>query len=149
MRDQFSTAMKIAMKAGEKRRLSTLRLILAAIKDRDIAARGNGKERVCDDDILQILAKMVKQRQESAKAYEEGGRLELAEQELEEIEIIREFMPRQMGDEAVKKVCADVIKDVEGSGLRDMGKCMNALKQRYPGQLDFGKASAVVKEMLQ
>ncbi len=148
MREQFSTATKIAMKAGEKRRLSTLRLISAAIKDRDIAARGNGKERVCDDDILQILVKMVKQRHDSAKAYEEGGRLELATQELEEIEIIREFMPQQMGEEEVKKVCAAVIKDVEGAGLRDMGKCMNALKQRYPGQLDFGKASAVVKNLL-
>ena len=149
MREKFSEALKSALKDGAKRRVSTLRLITAAIKDRDISARGSGKERVSDDDILQILSKMIKQREESAKLYEEGGRLELAQQEREEMEIIREFLPRQLDEAEVKVLCADVVRDVDGSGLRDMGKCMNELKKRYPGQIDFGKASAVVKDLLQ
>ena len=148
MRALLADGMKAAMKSGEKRRLSTLRLINAAIKDRDINARGAGKERVSDEDILQILAKMIKQREESARIYEEQSRLDLAEQEREEIEIIREYMPRQMDEDEVRNVCAKVIAEVEGASLRDMGKCMNALKERYPGKIDFGKASGVVKEML-
>ncbi|MEM7300721.1 MAG: GatB/YqeY domain-containing protein [Pseudomonadota bacterium] len=149
MREQFSTALTQSLKAGDKRRASTLRLILAAIKDRDIAARGSGKERVCDDDILQILGKMIKQREESARIYDEGNRIELAAQERQEMEIIREFMPRQMDDTEVRQVCEKIVAEVDGSGLRDMGKCMNALKARYPGQLDIGKASSVVKGLLQ
>ncbi len=141
-------SMKEAMKSGEKRRVSTLRLVSAAIKDRDIAARGNGKERVNDDDILQILTKMVKQRKESIRMYEEGGRMELAEQEREETAIIRGFMPQQLDEEEVRKICAAVIEEVGASSLRDMGKCMALLKDRYPGQIDFGKASGYVKELL-
>lgn len=148
MRTLLNDGMKEAMKAGEKRRLATLRLINAAIKDRDINARGSGQERVSDDDILQILAKMIKQREESARIYEEQSRLDLASQEREEIDIIRDYLPKQMDAEEVRNACAEVIRDVEGESLRDMGKCMNALKERYPGRIDFGKASSVVKEML-
>lgn len=148
MREKISDSLKIAMKAGEKRRVSTLRLVNAAIKDRDIAARGNGGERVSDDDILQILTKMIKQRTESAKMYEEAGRLELAEQEREEMEIIREFLPKQLSDDEVRDICGNIVSEVEASSLRDMGKCMAALKERYPGQMDFGKAGGVVKELL-
>ncbi|MFD0916341.1 GatB/YqeY domain-containing protein [Pseudahrensia aquimaris] len=148
MRTLLNDGMKEAMKAGDKRRLGTLRLIIAAIKDRDINARGSGTERVSDDEILQILSKMIKQREESATIYEEQSRLDLAQQEREEIEIIRDYLPKQLDAEEVRAACAEVIKDVNGESLRDMGKCMNALKERYPGKIDFGKASGVVKEML-
>ncbi len=148
MRDKIMQRMKEAMKAGEKRRVSTLRLINAAIKDRDIAARGNGKERVSDEDILQILTKMIKQRKDSIKMYEEGGRPELADQEREETKIIEEFLPQQLSDDEVEKICADVVAEVGGASLRDMGKCMAVLKQRYPGQMDFAKASGIIKGLL-
>ncbi|MEM1317079.1 MAG: GatB/YqeY domain-containing protein [Pseudomonadota bacterium] len=148
MRNELNDGMKAAMKAGDKRKLCTLRLINAAIKDRDISNRGSGKERVGDDEILQILGKMIKQREESARIYEESNRLELAAQEREEMEIIREYMPQQMCEEEVRAACKTVVEDVQGESLRDMGKCMNALKARYPGQLDVGQASKVVKELL-
>jgi len=148
MRQRLTDSLNDAMKAGEKRKLSTLRLIMAAIKDRDISARGTGQERVSDDEILQILSKMIKQREESAKIYEESNRLELATQEREEIEIIRKFLPQQMDESEVREACAAVVADVKGEGLRDMGKCMNALKERYPGKLDVGAASKMVKELL-
>ena len=149
MREEFAAQMKVALKAQDKRRVSTIRLIQAAIKDRDIANRGAGKEPVSDEDIMLILAKMVKQREESARMYEEGNRLELAEQEQEEIEVIRTFMPQQVGEEQMRQLCAKVVADVGADGLRDMGKCMNELKQRYPGRMDFSKASGVVKTLLQ
>ena len=148
MRSRLSEGMKSAMKSGDKRTLSTLRLILAAIKDRDIAARGGDGDRVSDDDILQILAKMIKQREESARIYEEQSRIDLAQQETREIEIIREYLPKQLNDEEVLAACTKVVADVKGESLRDMGKCMNALKERYPGKLDVGKASKVVKGLL-
>ncbi len=149
MRAQIAEALKTAIRAQDKKRTSTLRLINAAIQDRDIANRGQGKDQVSDDDILQILTKMVKQREESAKAFEEGNRLELAEQERDEIAIIRDFLPKQMGEDQVRSACQQVISDIGADGLRDMGKCMNALKEKYPGQMDFGKASGIVKTMLQ
>lgn len=148
MRDKLSNAMKEAMKAKETRRLSTVRLIQTAIKDRDIANRGVGKDPVSDDDILQILQKMIKQREESAKIYSEGGREELAEQEREEITIIRGFMPEQMSDDQVLEACKGVIAEIGAQGLRDMGKCISVLKERYAGQMDFAKASAIVKDLL-
>ncbi|MEM9734706.1 MAG: GatB/YqeY domain-containing protein [Pseudomonadota bacterium] len=148
MRSLLNDGMKDAMKSGDKRRLATLRLINAAIKDRDIAARGQGKERVSDDEILAILMKMIKQREESARVYEENSRLELAEQEREEMEVIRTYLPKQMNAEEVQNACREVVAAVNGESLRDMGKCMNALKARYPGQLDVGQASKVVKELL-
>jgi uncharacterized protein YqeY len=148
MRTILNDAMKTAMKSGEKRRLATLRLVNAAIKDRDIAARGAGEERVSDADILAILGKMIKQREESAKIYEDQSRLELAQQEREEIAVIRDYMPQQMDETEMRAACENVVADVNGEGLRDMGKCMNALKERYPGKLDVGQASRVVKELL-
>ncbi|WP_274628091.1 GatB/YqeY domain-containing protein [Arvimicrobium flavum] len=149
MREQISEALKTAIRTQDKKRTGTLRLINAAIQDRDIANRGQGKDQVNDDEILQILTKMVKQREESAKAFEEGNRVELAEQERDEIAIIRDFMPKQLGDDQVRNACQQVIKEVGADGLRDMGKCMNALKEKFPGQMDFGKASGIVKGMLQ
>lgn len=148
MRDKLSNAMKDAMKAKEARRLSTVRLIQTAIKDRDIANRGAGKDPVSDDDILQILQKMIKQREESAKIYTEGGRSELADQELAEIEIIRDFLPEQLSDEKVREIIAGIIEETGAQGLRDMGKCIGLLKDRYAGQMDFAKASGMVKDML-
>ena len=148
MRTRLVDGMKDAMKSGDKRKLSTLRLINAAIKDRDINARGAGKERVSDEEILAILAKMIKQREESARIYEEGNRLELAAQEREEMEIIREFLPKQMNADEVRTACTQIVSEVGGSSLRDMGKCMSAIKERYPGKLDVGQASKVVKELL-
>jgi len=148
MRDEIHAALKEATLKQDRRRMSTLRLICAAIKDRDIAARGAGNDRVGNDDILEILAKMIRQRIESARAYEDGGRLELAEQELEEIDIIKSFLPRQLDEAEMHTVCAEAIREIGASGLRDMGKCMSTLKSRYPGRMDFGKASSIVKERL-
>jgi uncharacterized protein YqeY len=148
MREKFAEALKEACKAQDKRRMSTLRLIQAAIKDRDLAHRNAGRDPVSDEEIIQMLAKMVSQRQESSRAYEETGRIELAEQEREEINIIREFLPEQLPEEQVKQVCAQVINEIGADGLRDMGRCMNALKERYGGKIDFSKASGVVKQLL-
>ena len=149
LREQINIAMKEAMTAKEKDRLSTLRLIIAAIKDRDIANRGAGKERVSDDQVLEILAKMIKQREDSASQFEEGGRLELAERERNEINVIKVCLPEQLNEDDVQKICAEVISELEADCLRDMGKCMGVLKERYPGQMDFGKASSIIKSQLQ
>ena len=149
LRQEISQALTTALKAQEKRRVSTLRLILAAVKDRDIANRTAGKDPVGDEELLGILGKMVKQREESARIYEEGSRIELAEAEREEITIISEFLPQQMSEDEIKQACADVIAEIGAQGLRDMGKCMAALKERYAGKMDFTKASAIVKSLLQ
>lgn len=148
MRDKLADVLKEAMKAKDVRRLSTVRLIQAAIKDRDIASRGLGKDPVTDDEIMQIFVKMIKQRDESAKIYEDNARPELAAQEREEIAIIKSFMPEQLPEEKVRELCATVITETGAHGLRDMGKCMNALKERYSGQMDFTKASGLVKDLL-
>lgn len=149
MRDELKAALNEALKAKAKRRVSTLRLILAAIKDRDIAARSVDRtEGVSNEEILAILQKMVKQRRESASMYEEAGRLELAEQEREEIVIIDEYLPQQMSDEEVRAASEKVVKEIEAAGLKDMGRTMGALKERYAGVMDFKKASAAVKELL-
>ncbi len=148
MRDQINSALTAATKAQNKRRMSTLRLINAAIKDREIAVRSQGKEGIGKDEILQILAKMVKQREESAKTYEEAGRLELAEDEREEIAIIQEFLPKQLDEVAVKCACETVVEEIGAQGLRDMGRTMSVLKERYPGQMDFSRASCFVKDLL-
>ena len=149
LRSRISDALKTAMKAKEAERLSTLRLINAAIKDRDIALRSDGgDETVGDAEVLQILGKMVKQRNESARAYEEGGRLELAEKELAEIKVIEDFLPRQLsGDEAAAAIQA-AITETEASSIRDMGKVMGILKAKYTGQMDFGAVGPVIKERL-
>ena len=148
MRARINEEMKSAMRAGEKRKLATLRLINCAVNDRDIERRGTGGERCCDDDIRGILAKMIKQREDSARAYEEASRLELAQREREEIEIIREFLPRPLNAEETERACREVVAEVEGSSLRDMGRCMNALKERYIGRMDMGLASRQVKQLL-
>ena len=148
LRDTLANTLKDSLKAKDVRRTSTVRLIQAAIKDRDIANRGNGKDAVSDDEIMQILMKMIKQREDSARIYMENQRPELAQQELEEIEIIRSFMPEQLSEDKVRELCAAVISETGAQGLRDMGKCINALKERYPGQMDFGKASGLIKDLL-
>jgi uncharacterized protein YqeY len=126
-----------------------LRLITAAIRDRDIEARSDsGDGGVADDEVLAILAKMVKQRQESARAYEEGGRLDLAEREREEIEIIREFLPRQLDDEQVRAAVQAAVRSTGAESIRDMGRVMAELKGRYSGQMDFGKVGPMVKNSL-
>jgi len=149
MRDRLSEALKSAMKAKEAKRLSTLRLINAAIKDKDIDLRGEGGEQsVSDDGILAILGKMVKQRQESARAYEEAGRLELAEGERFEIGVIEEFLPRQLSEAEVDRAIADAIAQTGAASIRDMGKVMGALKANYTGQMDFGTVGPTVRGML-
>ncbi len=148
MRDRIAAEVKTAMKAGEKARLSTLRLVQAAVKDRDIANRGTGKEAASDDDIVQLLAKMVKQREESAKAFDDGGRPELADKEREEITVIREFLPRQMDEAEAQAAIRAAIAETGAAGIKDMGKVMAALRDKYAGQMDFGRASAQVKAAL-
>ena len=149
MRDRINSAMKQAMRDKEVLRLSTLRLVMAAIKDRDIAARVDGVDNsVSDDEILAILGKMIKQRKDSATAYGNAGRTELAAQELSEIEIITGFLPKQLNDDEIEDVVKKVINDSGASGIRDMGKVMGLLKKSYTGQMDFGKAGGVVKSLL-
>lgn len=148
MRDKLVNAMKEAMKAKDTIRLSTVRLIQAAIKDRDIAHRTAGKDAVSDDEIMQLLAKMIKQREESAKIYEDAGRPELAAKEQSEIGVIKTFMPEQLSDAEVQAICAAVIAEVDAQGLRDMGKVIGVLRERYAGQMDFAKASGIVKDLL-
>lgn len=149
IRSRLNEALKTAMKEKAANRLSTLRLINAAIKDRDIAARSEGEDaQVSDADILAILAKMVKQRHESARAYEEGGRLELAEKELAEVGVIEEFLPRQLSAKETEKAVTAAISEVGASSIRDIGKVMAVLKSRYAGQLDFGKVGPMIKARL-
>lgn len=149
MRSELNEALKVAMKSRDQRRVSTLRLVLAAIKDRDIAARSEDRcGGITDEEILLVLAKMIRQRQESAETYDQAGRVDLAVQEREEIEIIESFMPKQLTSDEIQGICAKIVGELGASGLRDMGKCMGALKERYAGQMDFGKASSVVKDLL-
>ena len=148
IRETLSNAQKHAMRAKDAAKLSTVRLILAAIKDKDIANRGLGKEQASDDEILQLLAKMIKQREESVKIYIDGGRPELADKEREEIAVIQGFMPEQLSDEKVREICVAVVAELGAQGLKDMGKCVAALRERYAGQMDFAKASAILKELL-
>jgi len=149
MRDTIKAAMKQAMKDKEALRLSTVRLIMAAIKDRDIAARVDGAENsVSDADILGILGKMIKQRKDSAQAYEAADRMELAQQELSEIKIIEEFLPKQLSDDEVQAAVQKAITDSGADSIRDMGKVMGVLKSTYAGQMDFGKAGGAVKALL-
>ena len=148
MREQINQALKQAQKDQNKRRVATLRLINAAITDRDIALRGKGKERADDEEIMEILVKMVKQREESSRMYEEGGRSDLKEQELEEIEIVREFLPKPLSDEETKAAISHAIEETEAASLRDMGKVMAWLKEHHRGQIDMAKAGANIKAVL-
>lgn len=149
MREKINEALKAAVKQQDKRRMSTLRLINAAIKDRDIAARSGDKQSVSDAEVMEILAKMVKQRQESIKTYTEGGRPELAQQEQEEIDIIQDFLPKQLSEDETRAAVIELMDEIGCEGLKDMGKTMGALKERYAGQMDFGKASQIVKQQIQ
>ena len=148
MRDKISAALKEALKGQNRRRTSTLRLINAAIQDRDIALRGKGKDRADDEEVMDILLKMVKQREESSRMYREGGRPELEAQETEEIAIIREFLPRQMSEAETYSAIREAVSATGAGSLRDMGKVMAWLKENYPGQIDMGKAGAMVKSAL-
>lgn len=149
LRAQLNDAMKEAMRGKDQRRLSTIRLILAALKDRDIAARTTGDGGpISDTAILSMLQGMVKQRRESVTAYTAGGRTDLVEQENAEIAVIEGFLPRQMDDAAVEQAAKALIAEIGAAGIKDMGRTMNALKERYPGQMDFAKASGLVKSLL-
>jgi len=149
IRNRLTRELKEAMKAKDQTRLSTLRLINAAIKDRDIAARSDDNaEGVGEAEIRDILAKMIKQRRDSAQAYDEAGRIELAEQERAEIEIIQGFLPKPLSDQDVDKAIREAIDETGASSIRDMGRIMGVLKSRYAGQIDFGKAGQRVKAAL-
>jgi len=149
LRQQISDALKSSMKDKDARSTSTLRLILAALKDRDIADRSKGNaDGLNDDGILSLLQSMIKQRRESITMYEKGGRMELAQGEAEEIAVIERFLPAQMSDDGIKEAVIAVIAEVGAESIKEMGKVMGALKQKYAGQMDFSKAGAVVKERL-
>jgi uncharacterized protein YqeY len=150
LREQLKDSLADGMRARDKIKTSTLRLILAAVKDRDIANRdGDNREGVGDDQILQILQKMVSQRRDSIVTYEEAGRLELAEQEREEITVIEGFLPKQMNKGEIDTAVQAAVADLGCGSIRDMGKLMSALREKYAGQMDFGKASGVAKALLQ
>ena len=148
MRDKINDSVKTAMKAQDKLRLSTLRLVNAAIKNADIEAQMTQKPAPTEDDILALMQKMIKQRQDSVALYEQGGRKELADQERSEIEIIKGFLPQQLSDAEAKEAIATAIKDTGAAGMKDMGRVMAALKERHAGKMDFGKASGLVKTQL-
>ena len=148
LRDDINTALKEAMKARDERRVSTLRLVNAALKNADIEARGNGKPALSDDELLSLLQKLIKQREDSIVLYEKGGRPELAAAERQEIEIIQAYLPQQLSDVEAGSVIAGIVHEINAQTMKDMGKVMTALKERYAGKLDFGKASAAVKKML-
>ena len=148
LRDKINGEVKDAMKSQDKLRLSTLRLVNAAIKNADIEARGAGKEPLDDAGLLALLQKMIKQREESEALYEKGGRKELAEQERGEIGVIASFLPKQMSDDEMNTAIAAAIAETGAASMKDMGKVIGALRGKYAGQMDFGKASAVVKGKL-
>ena len=149
LRDQFTTALKESMKAGDQRRLSTVRMILAALKDRDIDARGKGNPSGIDEgDIQRMLQGLVKQRREAIELYKQGNRPELAQQEQEEIAVIETFLPKQMSDADAEAAIKQVIAAVGAASVKDMGKVMAALKEKYSGQLDLSKAGGMVKKLL-
>ena len=149
LRNQLNDALKNALRNQDKRCLATIRLIMAALKDRDICARGRGNSDGVDEiEILEMLQSMIKQRRDSISMYEQGGRCELAEREQEEIDIIRRFMPEQLGEADVRGAVTDIITELGASSLKDMGRVMASLKERYSGRMDFGQASKVVKDNL-
>ncbi len=149
MREEINAAVKAAMKAGEKARLTTLRMMGAAIKDKDIAVRAEGRaDGIADGEIAELFAKLVKSREDSAKLYDDGGRPELAAKEREEIAVIREFMPRQMDEAEAKAAITALVAELGAAGPKDMGRVMAALKERFSGKMDFSKASGLVKAAL-
>jgi uncharacterized protein len=149
LRDDINNALKDAMKARDERRVSTLRLVNSTLKNADIEARGQGKAQLGDDEILSVLQKMIKQRQESITLYEQGGRNELAQQERDEITIISGYLPQQLSDDEMRAAIAQAITETGAASMKDMGKVIGALKGRYTGRMDFGKASPLVKQTLQ
>ena len=148
LRDRFTAEMKEAMKAGEKGRLGAIRLIQAALKDKDIEARGDGKGPLSDEEILALLQKMVKQRQESIAMYEQGGRTELAQQEKDEVAVITSYLPQQMDEAETKAAIEAAIAETGAASMKDMGKVVGALRAKYAGRMDFAKASGLVKDLL-
>lgn len=148
MRERINAALKGAVEAGDKRRSATLRLICTAISDRAGAAREQGRDGIASEEILDILRRMIRQRVETVTEYEEAGKLDLAQQESEEIAIIEEFLPKQFDDSEIEQACQAVVNALGAHGLRDMGRTMSALKERYPNQMDFARASCVVKDLL-
>jgi len=148
LRDDINTALKDAMKAGDARRVSTLRLVNAAFKNADIELRGQGKGPLGEDEMLALLQKMIKQRQEAIELYDKGGRAELAAQEREEIAIIQAYLPKQMSEDDVKAAISSAITETGAAGMKDMGKVIGVLKAKYAGQMDFAKASGLVKAAL-
>ena len=149
LRTRLNDTLKVAMKAKSEREVQTIRLILAALKDRDIAARGDGGNgEISDDAILSLLQSMVKQRRESIEMYEKGGRLELAQQESEEIAIIETFLPKQMEESEVEEAIVEVLGETGAETIKDMGKVMAALREKYAGRMDFGKVSGKIKAKL-
>jgi uncharacterized protein YqeY len=149
LRDDLGASLKTALKSREERVVSTLRLILAALKDRDIAARTKGSdEGINDDEILAMLQTMIKQRRDSIALYEQGGRPDLAGREREEIEVIERFLPRQLGDDEIRALVNDAIAETGAGGLKDIGLVMGALRGAYAGRMDFAKASGIAKEIL-
>ena len=154
MREELTAAMKAAMRAQDKGRLGTIRLVLAAIKDRDLAILNKTGEscaetcRISDAEIAQILATMIKQRRESIRIYEEAGRVELAQKEADEITVISEFLPHQLDDGEMQAAIKGVITEIGATGMKDMGRVMAVMRERFRGQMDFAKASAAVKELL-
>ena len=148
LRDNINDALKTAMKAGDARRVSTLRLVNSALKNADIEARGQGKPPLTDEELLSLLQKMIKQRQESVELYQKGNRADLVAQEQGEIEIISAYLPQQMAESEIVDTVAALVRETGATAMKDMGRVMTALKERYAGKLDFGKASGAVKKML-
>ena len=148
LRDAINNALKDAMKAGEARRVSTLRLVNSTIKNADIEARGQGKGPLSDEDLLSVLQKMIKQRQESVELYQKGGRADLVAQEQGEIEIIASYLPQQMSEGEIAHAVGEMVREAGATAMKDMGRVMAAIKERYAGKLDVGKASAAVKKLL-
>ena len=149
LRNRLNDALKEAMKAKDQCAVSTLRLILAALKDRDICVRGNGnQDGISDEEILELLQKMVRQRHESIEQYSNGNRPELAKRESDEIEVIERFLPEPLDETDMRGAIEDVLGELDAKTIKDMGRVMGTLKERYPGRMDFGKASAIVKQAL-
>lgn len=148
LRQRFTDEMKDAMRAGEKRKLATVRLIQAALKEKDIEARGAGRGEATEEEILALLQKMIKQRQESITVYEGAGRAELAQGEREEMEVIQTFLPKQMDEAETRAAIEQAIQETGAASMKDMGRVISILRGKYAGQMDFGRASGLVKEML-
>ena len=148
LRNQIEEKLNQALKAKDKNIYPTLRLVVSAIKDAEIAGRTKGQKEMSDSDITAILKKMIKQRNESCEVYKKAGRNELLENETKEIEVINAFLPKQLSEDETKKICADVVKSVGASSMKDMGKVMGALKSKHSDTLDFSKVSSIIKELL-